>query len=154
MEKAIFRESDINTLSYLQLDSSLSSSSPPGLTFASFATLIRSTPPVMPHQVGRSSLATALLLVRAAAYIQNGTVVIPGASSYNGLNLTPQMGWDNWNAFGCDVSEDLLLSTADAMVDYGLRDLGYNYVILDDCWSAGRNQYRIQEANPIRFPST
>lgn len=108
----------------------------------------------MPRQVGSSSLAAILLLAgNAAAYIQNGTVVIPGASSYNGLNLTPQMGWDNWNAFGCDVSEDLLLTTADAMEAYGLKDLGYNYVILDDCWSAGRNEYRIQVANPIKFPS-
>jgi alpha-galactosidase len=46
---------------------------------------------------------------------------------------------DNWNAFGCDVSETLLLQTADLIVDYGLKDLGYHYVILDDCWSAGRN---------------
>lgn len=67
-------------------------------------------------------------------------VVIPGASSYNGLNLVPQMGWDNWNAFHCDVNESLLLTTAQQMVDYGLRDMGYNYIILDDCWSIGRNQ--------------
>lgn len=46
---------------------------------------------------------------------------------------------DNWNAFGCDVSETLLLQTAALIVDYGLKDLGYHYVILDDCWSTGRN---------------
>ncbi|PQE22311.1 Alpha-galactosidase protein [Rutstroemia sp. NJR-2017a WRK4] len=57
----------------------------------------------------------------------------------NGLARTPQMGWDNWNALGCDVSQELLLQTADLIVDYGLKDLGYHYVILDDCWSAGRN---------------
>ncbi|TEY38137.1 hypothetical protein BOTCAL_0495g00020 [Botryotinia calthae] len=57
----------------------------------------------------------------------------------NGLARTPQMGWDNWNALGCDVSEELLLQTADLIVDYGLKDLGYQYVILDDCWSNGRN---------------
>lgn len=49
------------------------------------------------------------------------------------------MGWDNWNALGCDVSEDLLLGTAELIVSYGLRDLGYHYVVLDDCWSVGRN---------------
>lgn len=76
----------------------------------------------------RGIAATALLLRLAAAYItEDGTVVIPGAASYNGLNLVPQMGWDNWNAFGCDVDEELLLGTARAMVNYGLRDLGYNY---------------------------
>ena len=47
-----------------------------------------------------------------------------GTASYNGLAVTPQMGWDNWNAFGCDVDEELLLSTAQKMVDFGLRDLG------------------------------
>ena len=46
------------------------------------------------------------------------------AASYNGLAVTPQMGWDNWNAFACDVDEELLLNTAQRMVDYGLRDLG------------------------------
>ena len=47
-----------------------------------------------------------------------------GTSSYNGLALTPAMGWDNWNAFGCKVSEELILSTAQKIVEFGLRDLG------------------------------
>ena len=47
-----------------------------------------------------------------------------GMSSYNGLALTPAMGWDNWNAFGCKVSEELILSTAQKIVEFGLRDLG------------------------------
>lgn len=81
-----------------------------------------------PSDPKRSFVAAALLLKLTAAYLaDDGTVVIPGAASYNGLNLVPQMGWDNWNAFGCSVNESLLLDTAQAMVDYGLRDLGYNY---------------------------
>lgn len=97
-----------------------------------------------------STLATAaaLLLAPASAYHQakrqtsneSAVVVIPGASSYNGLNLVPQMGWDNWNAFGCEIDEELLLTTAQNMFDYGLRDLGYDNIILDDCWSVGRNE--------------
>jgi alpha-galactosidase len=94
--------------------------------------------------------AAALLLGETMAYnrlqqryIDNSTgtpqVIIPGASSYNGLNLVPQMGWNNWNAFHCDVNESLLLRTAQQMVDLGLRDLGYNYIVMDDCWSIGRN---------------
>lgn len=69
------------------------------------------------------------------------TAVFAGtaAAVNNGLAITPQMGWDNWNAFGCDVSEDLLQGTAKLIVDYGLKDLGYHYVVLDDCWSDGRN---------------
>lgn len=61
------------------------------------------------------------------------------AASYNGLAVTPQMGWDNWNAFACDVDAELLHTSARAIVDLGLRDVGYQYVILDDCWSVGRN---------------
>ena len=50
-----------------------------------------------------------------------------GTKSYNGLALTPAMGWDNWNAFGCKITEDLLLGTAKKIVEFGLRDLGaYN----------------------------
>ena len=88
------------------------------------------------------------------AYItDDGTVVIPGADSYNGLNLVPQMGWDNWNAFGCNINESVLLSTAQKMVDYGLRDLGYNYVVLDDCWSEGRNASGYLVPNHQTFPN-
>ena len=39
--------------------------------------------------------------------------------SYNGLANTPQMGWDNWNAFGCDINETLFLNAAQKIVDYG-----------------------------------
>lgn len=65
--------------------------------------------------------------------------VTAAAKSYNGLAVTPQMGWDNWNAFACDVDAELLETSARAIVELGLRDVGYNYVILDDCWSTGRN---------------
>ncbi len=60
--------------------------------------------------------ATAALLVASPCSA--------GKTSYNGLALTPQMGWDNWNAFGCKINEELLLSTAQKIVDFGLRDLG------------------------------
>ncbi|KAK4973251.1 hypothetical protein LTR28_011654 [Elasticomyces elasticus] len=107
-----------------------------------------------PSDSKRSFVAAALLLKLTTAYLaDDGTVVIPGAASYNGLNLVPQMGWDNWNAFGCSVNESLLLDTAQAMVDYGLRDLGYNYVILDDCWSIGRNASGYQVPDPVTFPN-
>ena len=83
---------------------------------------------------------TFLCSRQTTAYIDKaGDVIIPGASSYNGLNLVPQMGYDEWNAFQCNVNESLLLDTARAMVNFGLRDLGYQYIILDDCWSSGRN---------------
>jgi alpha-galactosidase len=52
----------------------------------------------------------------------------------NGLGLTPQMGWNSWNHYGCDVSETLIRKTADAVVQTGLAAAGYTYVNIDDCW--------------------
>ena len=52
----------------------------------------------------------------------------------NGLGLTPQMGWNTWNKFGCDISEDLIKQAVDQIVALGLDKLGYEYVNIDDCW--------------------
>ena len=67
-------------------------------------------------------LATTAALLLPLALRGNAA----GTSSYNGLALTPAMGWDNWNAFGCKISEELILSTAQKVVELGLRDLGRN----------------------------
>lgn len=72
---------------------------------------------------------------------------------HNELAVTPQMGWDNWNAYGCDVSEELLLSTGKRMVEIGLRDAGYYYVILDDCWSDGRYKNGSLKPDFTKFPN-
>ena len=45
------------------------------------------------------------------------------------------MGWNSWNTFGENINEDLIKETADAMVDTGLLDAGYNYLVIDDCWA-------------------
>src|SRR5512135_1203229 len=52
----------------------------------------------------------------------------------NGLALTPPMGWNSWNNFGCNVSDTLIRQMADAMVSKGMLAAGYNYVNIDDCW--------------------
>ena len=48
---------------------------------------------------------------------------------------TPPMGWNSWNTFGKNIDESLIRETADAMVDTGLLDAGYNYLVIDDCWA-------------------
>ncbi|KAL2631470.1 hypothetical protein R1flu_016156 [Riccia fluitans] len=53
----------------------------------------------------------------------------------NGLGLTPPMGWNSWNFFGCNINETVIFETASALVFTGLADLGYNYVNIDDCWA-------------------
>jgi alpha-galactosidase len=67
---------------------------------------------------------------------------------------TPPMGWNSWNHFHCDVSEQVVKQTADAMVSRGLRDAGYRYVNLDDCWEAPtRDAAGRLQADPQTFPS-
>ena len=49
---------------------------------------------------------------------------------------TPPMGWNSWNTFGPDIDEEIVRTTADAMVSTGLKDAGYDYVCIDDLWEA------------------
>lgn len=77
------------------------------------------------------------------------------ANAYdNGLAVTPQMGWNTWNYFGCSISEDTILGAAKKIVSLGLKDYGYEYVLMDDCWHAPtRNpDSGAPRADPQRFP--
>lgn len=47
----------------------------------------------------------------------------------------PAMGWNSWNEYGCDINETVFLGVGELMLSLGLKDLGYNYVNIDDCWS-------------------
>ena len=71
----------------------------------------------------------------------------------NGVALTPPMGWNSWNKFGCNVSEDLLKSMADGMVSSGMKDAGYQYVVIDDCWQVSRDADGNIVADAQHFPS-
>lgn len=51
------------------------------------------------------------------------------------LAPTPPMGWNSWNTFGWNISEELIRTTADYIAESGLKDAGYEYVVIDDCWS-------------------
>ena len=71
----------------------------------------------------------------------------------NGLAKTPPMGWNSWNKFGCNVSEKLIKEMADAMVTSGMRDAGYVYLVIDDCWQIDRDAQGNIVPDPQRFPS-
>lgn len=92
----------------------------------------------------------------------------PAASRPPTVLQTPPMGFNDWNAFGCDVDEADIRAAADLLVTTGLRDAGYTYVGIDDCWMAGRDAARGSRAragagrdpsthrlvaDPRRFPS-
>ena len=68
------------------------------------------------------------------------------------LALTPPMGWNSWNKFGCNVSEDMIKGMADAVVSSGMKDAGYMYVNIDDCWQVSRDANANIVVDPQRFP--
>lgn len=70
-----------------------------------------------------------------------------------GLALTPPMGWNSWNKFACNVDEKLIRETADAMVASGMKEAGYEYIVIDDCWHGERDSLGFIQPNPERFPS-
>jgi len=75
------------------------------------------------------------------------------AQKFQGLAMTPPMGWNSWNKFACNVSEQLIRETADAMVSSGMKDAGYEYIVIDDCWQVSRDSLGFIVPDPIRFPS-
>lgn len=69
------------------------------------------------------------------------------------LGITPPMGWNSWNTFTHAINEDLIKETADAMVSSGLKDAGYEYVVIDDCWSLRqRGEHGELVPDPEKFP--
>lgn len=75
------------------------------------------------------------------------------AQKFEELAQTPPMGWNSWNHFGCNVTEALIRETAESMVSSGMREVGYEYVNIDDCWHGQRDSLGTIQADPERFPS-
>ena len=69
------------------------------------------------------------------------------------LALTPPMGWNTWNKFGCNVSEELIRGAADSMVKSGMKDAGYQYIVIDDCWQVERDKDGNIVPDAKRFPN-
>lgn len=69
------------------------------------------------------------------------------------LTLTPLPPTDDWNAFGCGLSQSLILSTARVIKHTGLKDLGYHYIVLDDCWSSSRGSNGVLIPDATKFPN-
>ncbi|TDO36527.1 glycoside hydrolase family 27 protein [Paractinoplanes brasiliensis] len=99
----------------------------------------------------KTLLATAVLLLSATAFVATAT---PAQALDNGVGRTPPMGWNSWNTFFCNINESLIRGMADSMVSSGMRDAGYQYVVVDDCWmSPNRDSSGNLQAEPSRFPS-
>jgi alpha-galactosidase len=105
-----------------------------------------------------NSFARGCVLACVCAFFAMGSAAKaqgnePANTPSGGLALTPPMGWNSWNKFGCNVSEDLIKSMADAMVSSGMKDAGYQYIVIDDCWQVSRDKDGNIAADGQRFPS-
>ncbi|GIG90570.1 alpha-galactosidase [Plantactinospora endophytica] len=99
-------------------------------------------------------MPTAALLAVGLALVGPVGSPRPAQALNNGVARTPPMGWNSWNTFGCNINETLIRQMADAMVSSGMRDLGYRYVVVDDCWmNSTRDAQGNLQANSTRFPS-
>lgn len=98
--------------------------------------------------------ALSLAVAAAPLVLPAPAVAAPPAAPAETLVPTPPMGFNNWNAFGCDVNETLIKETADVLVSSGLADLGYSYVNIDDCWSTReRGPDGRLVPDPVKFPN-
>ena len=69
------------------------------------------------------------------------------------LAKTSPMGFNTWNTFGSDINEQMMLEITDVIVEQGYRDAGYQYVVIDDCWSLReRDENGCLVADPEKFP--
>ncbi|GAA2501500.1 glycoside hydrolase family 27 protein [Winogradskya humida] len=107
----------------------------------------------LPRVVAAIVLAAATTTVPSTAAQATPPTTAQAAPIGNGLARTPPMGWNDWNAFGCDVTQALVEQTADVMVSSGMAAAGYRYVNIDDCWmTSSRDAAGNLVPDPAKFP--
>src|SRR5450432_200288 len=77
------------------------------------------------------------------------------AQKFDGLAMTPPMGWNSWNTFQTNISEQLVKGIADDMIASGMRDAGYLYIVLDDGWMTKERDSITGDLipDPAKFPN-
>ena len=86
-----------------------------------------------------------------------GASTVSALISPDGIGRLPAMGWNSWNEYGCNITDEVFVTVADLIIDLGLKDLGYEYVNIDDCWSdkINRRDNVTQRIIPdsVKFPN-
>jgi alpha-galactosidase len=84
-----------------------------------------------------------------------GGTIGTGGTTSTMVGATPPMGWNSWNKFACNgLNETVVKKMADAFITSGMKDAGYQYVNLDDCWMDGRDSATGKiKVNSSKFPS-
>ena len=91
-----------------------------------------------------------IITVLVAGFFTEKTI----AQKFDGLALTPPMGWNSWNKFQTNINEQMVMQIADAMISSGMKATGYTYIVLDDGWMAMERDSITGNliADPKKFP--
>lgn len=89
------------------------------------------------------------------AFVLQITNVFSQVKSSTGelMAKTPPMGWMTWNYFAENINEQAVKEMADAMVNNGMKEAGYEYIFIDDGWQGGRDNKNNIIPDPLKFPS-
>jgi alpha-galactosidase len=90
-----------------------------------------------------------VLLVALVSFVAG----VVQAQKFPELAQSPPMGWNSWNKFQCDVNETIIRAMADAMATNGMKDAGYQYINIDDCWQGERDAQGFIHPDTAKFPS-
>jgi len=84
----------------------------------------------------KTKTITRLLAIAAALFILHFSFFISRAAAQKRPELapTPPMGWNSWNWYGPKVTEPDVVAAIDILASSGLRDAGYNYIVIDGGW--------------------
>ena len=97
-------------------------------------------------------LITLIFFITLSGFGQ-GNNYVQNYKKFENLAMTPPTGWNSWNKFGCNIDEKLVKEIADAMVSTGMKDAGYQYINIDDCWHGDRDSLGFIHPNATRFPA-
>ena len=102
------------------------------------------------HLAGGSQTLLAAAVLAGSSFLVSAQATDAGPRA--SLAATPPMGWNSWNTFGNQINEDVVRGVADKIVALGLRDLGYQYIVIDDHWEGGRDTAGHLLASTNKFP--
>lgn len=141
------------------------------LSFACGQILAGQSSSVAESGEGIRGRALQKMMERALAVVQNPAImafttyttllaltlaVLPSATwaLNNGVGVQPAMGFSTWNAYACDIDASIIDEAAQALVDEGFRDFGYEYINIDDCWQAAKRDEGTNtlQADEEKFP--
>ncbi len=104
-------------------------------------------------RAARAALLTLICVLFTAVAADARDHADPLLGTPNGLALVPPMGWNSWNKFACNVNEKLIRAAADSLVSSGMKEAGYTYIVVDDCWQGVRDAAGNIQPDAKKFPS-